>query len=162
MKTSDEGLKMIRQAEGCVLHIYKDQAGLDTIGVGHLLTMADKSSGRFNDGITEEQAMDLLREDVASTEKHVSDLVSVPLTQNQFDALVDFTFNVGRTALATSTLLKRLNAGDYAAVPSEMAKWNKITTFSRDQATKKIIKKRIVLEGLVKRRKREGDLWSRV
>lgn len=152
MKTSDAGLHFIRHNEGCVLHIYKDQAGLQTIGVGHLLTAEDKSSGRFTSGITETQAIDLLRSDVVLAEQAVNELVKVQLSQNQFDALVDFTFNLGRGALSRSQLLKRVNAGDHGAVPTEFMKWNKL----RDPLTKKLV----VSSGLTKRRQREVDLWN--
>ena len=152
VKTSDNGLKIVTLNEGNVFHIYDDQAGFATIGVGHLLTADDKSSGKFVNGITVEQSLELLRHDIASTEKAVDDLVRVPLTQNQFDALVDFTFNLGSGALQSSTLLKKLNAGDYAAVPAQMMKWNKV----RNPKTKKLE----VSRGITARRKRSADLWS--
>lgn len=152
MKTSDKGLEMIKLAEGSVLRIYKDQAGLDTIGIGHLLTEDDKKSQRFKDGITEEQAMDLLREDVGKAEQSVARLVKVKLTQNQFDALVDFVFNLGEGALKKSTLLRRLNEGDYAEVPAEFLKWNKV----RNPKTGNLEP----YKGLTRRRQREADLWN--
>lgn len=154
MKTSDAGLKMIELAEGNVLKIYKDQAGLDTIGVGHLLTADDKSSKRFENGITQQESIDLLKKDVGFAEKAVESLVKVELTQNQFDALVDFVFNLGKGALQSSTLLKKLNAGDKAAVPAEFMKWNKI----RNPATGKLEP----YKGLTRRRQREADLWNKV
>lgn len=152
VKTSDKGLEFIKKNEGCVLHIYKDTAGLDTIGVGHLLTAEDKQSGRFAHGITEQQALDLLRVDAAQAERAVNDLVRVSLTQDQFDVLVDFTFNLGRGALQVSTLLKKLNAGDHAAVPAELMKWNKV----RNPRTKQLEPSR----GITLRRQREADMWS--
>jgi lysozyme len=153
MKTSDSGLKMITLAEGNVLKIYKDQAGLDTIGVGHLLTADDKSSGRFTNGITAEQSMELLRHDVVAAENAVNSLVKVSLTQNQFDALVDFVFNLGKGALQVSTLLKKLNAGNKDAVPAEFLKWNKV----RNPKTKQLE----VNKGITRRRQREADLWKK-
>ena len=88
----------------------------------------------------------LLAEDLAEFEKYVDNLVDVPLTQNQFDALVAWTFNLGPTNLSESTLLKKLNAGDYDSVPSEMKRWNKAGGE--------------VLEGLVRRREAEAALFN--
>lgn len=153
MKTSDAGLAFIQKEEGTVLKIYKDIAGLETIGVGHLLTADDKSSGRFKDGITNEQALELLRNDVGHAEAAVNDLVKVQLSQNEFDALVSFVFNLGKGALKVSSLLKRLNAGDKAGVPIEMAKWNK----AKNPKTKKLE----VSKGLAARRTREIALWNK-
>lgn len=154
MKTSDNGLQFIQLAEGCVLHVYRDQAGYDTIGVGHLLTADDKKSGRFVNGITTEQSTELLRQDVGEAEDVVNSLVKVPLTQNQFDALVDFVFNLGKQRFQTSTLLKKLNAGDKDAVPREMLKWNKV----RNPKTGKLE----ASKGITSRRQREAELWSKV
>lgn len=145
---------MIQMAEGTVLHIYKDQAGLDTIGVGHLLTSDDKSSGRYKKGITESQALELLRDDVGKAERAVETLVKVTINQNQFDALVDFVFNLGEGALRKSTLLRKLNEGDYAAVPAEFMKWNKV----RNPKTGKLEPHK----GITRRRQREADLWNKV
>lgn len=153
MKISDEGLKLIKVSEGFMDHIYKDVSGYDTVGYGHLLTEEDKRLNRFVGGMTEAEGTELLRSDVGKAESAVNDLVNVPLTQGQFDALVDFTFNLGRGALSRSTLLKKLNAKDYAAVPTELMKWNK----SRDPKTGKIVP----FAGLTRRRKREVDLWNK-
>jgi len=144
---------MITLAEGNVLHIYKDQAGLDTIGVGHLLTADDKATGRFMNGITDQQSLDLLRHDVSSAEAAINSLVRVPLTQNEFDALVDFVFNLGKGALQVSMLLKKLNAGDKKAVPTEFLKWNKV----RNPKTKQLEPNK----GITRRRQREADLWTK-
>lgn len=154
LKISDVGLQLIKLSEGYRDKIYKDQAGLDTIGYGHLLTSADKASKRFENGLTESIAADVLRDDVKDAEDAVNDLVKVNLSQNQFDALVDFTFNLGRNALKASTLLKKLNAGEYDAVPVELLKWNKV----RNPKTKKLEPS----AGLSKRRQREVDLWSKI
>jgi lysozyme len=150
MRVSDAGLEMIKRAEGCVLHIYKDQAGLDTIGVGHLLTEDDKRTGRFKGGITEKQALDLLRADVGKAEAAVNDLVSVSISQARFDVLVDFVFNVGVNAFRKSTLLRRLNSGDYD-VADEFLKWTKVRNPRTGQLE--------VSKGLLRRRQREADHW---
>lgn len=120
MQLSDNGLKMITKFEGCSLTVYKDVAGFPTIGVGHLIKPGEKFTT-----ITQAQANDLLRSDARRFENGVSNLVTVPLTQNQFDALVSFSFNLGLNALTTSTLLKKLNSGDYKGAADEFLKWNK-------------------------------------
>ncbi len=120
MQLSNNGLKMIKQFEGCSLTVYKDVAGFPTIGVGHLIKPGEKFTT-----ITQAQADDLLRSDARRFEIGVSNLVTVPLTQNQFDALVSFSFNLGLNALTTSTLLKKLNSGDYKGAADEFLKWNR-------------------------------------
>ena len=113
--------------------------GVWTIGYGHT---KDVWEDRL---IIKKTADRLLAEDLAEFEKYVDNLVEVPLTQNQFDALVAWTFNLGPTNLSESTLLKKLNAGDYDSVPDEMRRWNK--------AGGK------VLDGLVRRREAEAQLF---
>src|SRR5947199_9460312 len=118
MKMSPHGLQLLEQWEGFELKLYKDSAGLPTIGVGHLLTKAELSSGKitingvsvkYGDGLTNQQVTDLLSQDVQPAAAAVNNGVKVPLNQNQFDALVSFTFNVGTGAFTSSTLLKVLN-----------------------------------------------------
>ena len=142
---------MLKELEGSVKHIYRDSAGLDTIGVGHLLTEDEKKTNKFKDGLTDEQIIDLLREDVKHAENAVASLVKVNLNQNQIDTLISFTFNVGRGALASSSLLRKLNAGDHDAVPVELMKWNKL----RNPKTRKLE----ASKGLTKRREREATCW---
>jgi GH24 family phage-related lysozyme (muramidase) len=142
MRTSRRGLEFIKNEEGCVLQVYRDPAGYPTIGVGHLL-----KPGEVFDQITEEEAFSLLARDLAVAENAVNKMVRVPLSQNQFEALVSFVFNVGSGNFETSTLLQLLNQGQYDAVPGELAKWKK--------AGGK------VLPGLVARRRREGELWRK-
>lgn len=151
MKISDDGLKFIKKEEGCVLHIYRDLAGLETVGVGHLLTPDDKVTGRFINGITDEQAIELLRSDVSKAETDIAKLVKVPLTQNQYDALCSFVFNLGGGALGISTLLKLINAGEYTKAAAQFPSWDKV----RDPKTKKLVSNK----GLAGRRKREMELW---
>jgi len=150
LSISDAGLEFITGHEGLRLELYNDPAGHATIGVGHLVHLGPidgrASEAPFADGITEAQAMDLLREDVSTAEDAVRRLVDVPLNQNQFDALVSFTFNLGEGNLASSTLLRRLNEGDYAAVPGELNRW-----VNADGQQ---------LPGLVRRRAEEGELFT--
>src|SRR5947209_4196655 len=104
MQISPHGLELLEQWEGLKLQVYKDAAGLPTIGVGHLLTRSELSSGKitingvpvkYADGLTEQQATDLLAQDMQPAAASVNNQVKVALNQNQFDALCSFAFNVG-------------------------------------------------------------------
>lgn len=143
MKTSQAGKDLIISFEGIRLEAYKCPAGVWTIGVGS--TVPAVHAGEV---ITKQQALARFDKDLTKFENAVDRLVKVPLTQNQFDALVSFTFNVGEGALAKSTLLKKLNAGDYDAVPAELMKWTK-------GGGKE-------LPGLVRRRRAEAAMWRGV
>jgi lysozyme len=154
-KISMTGLESILNSEGLKLKEYKDSAGYPTIGVGHLLKPRELERGiividgedvPYSDGITKEQALSLLRQDASYAVDAVNRLVTVALTQNQFDALVSFTFNIGVGAFGFSTLLKRLNTGEYSSVPFEMRRWNK--TGGK------------VSQGLINRREDEIKLWG--
>ena len=100
MNISPNGLKFLMEAEGCVLKIYKDSAGYPTIGTGHLIRKGED----FSAGLTTEQAQDLLQKDLVRFEAVVNEKVTVALTQNQYDALVSFAFNVGDGPAAFLTL----------------------------------------------------------
>jgi lysozyme len=117
MKTGINGLNLITKYEGLRLQAYKCSADILTIGYGHTAGVS------ANDVITEEDALFFLRQDVAETERAVSQYVHVLLTQNQFDALVSFAFNVGVGNFRTSTLLKKLNAGDDDGAIREFGRW---------------------------------------
>lgn len=128
---SQRGIDLIKRLEGCSTTMYHDAAGLPTIGIGHLLTRSELSSGKllingevvkWGNGITAKQCDELLAED-ANWARNALGAVLVPLTQNQFDSLVSFVFNIGAAAFRGSTLLKKLNAGDYDAVPAQMRRW---------------------------------------
>lgn len=136
-----EGVALIKQWEGIRLDAYRCSAGVWTVGYGHTRT------ARPGLKITQEQAEDLLREDLRVFEKAVDDAVVVQLTDNQFAALVSWTFNVGVGAMRQSTLIRKLNAGDYDAVPRELIKWNKV--------------KGKPVHGLSNRRAAEVGLWAR-
>ena len=139
MKTSDVGIELIKKYEGCVLKAYKCPSGVWTIGYGH--TNGVKSGMQ----ITKTQALDYLKQDLSTFENVVTNYVKVPLNQNQFDALVSFSFNCGTGALKTSTLLQKLNSSDYNGAANEFLKWNK----SNGK----------VLNGLVRRRQEEKELF---
>jgi lysozyme len=120
----------IEEVEGYRLRMYRDSIGLPTIGVGHKLTQSELTSGKLDstaaswtEGLTEAEVSKLLGSDLATTEAVVNSVVTVPLTQTQFNALVSFAFNVGSGAFARSTLVKLLNAGDYASVPTQLRRW---------------------------------------
>ena len=115
---SNKGLALTEQCEGLRLTAYQDSVGVWTIGYGH--TGADVHPGLT---ITQQQASALLLKDVASAVATVNRLVKVALTQNQFDALVDFVFNAGAGNFASSTLLRVLNTGDYAAAAAQFPRW---------------------------------------
>src|SRR5258706_10508492 len=108
MKTSDEGLKALEDREGKRRKAYLDTKGIPTVGVGH--TGPEVYIGL---AWTDQQIEDALRDDVKEAEDCINESVKVPLTQNQFDALVSFVFNIGVTAFKRSTLLRVLNTGDY-------------------------------------------------
>ena len=120
MKTSANGLAFIGRWEGTVLHVYKDIRGIPTIGVGHVLRPGES----YPNGITQAQAMQLLANDVAIAEHAINADVKVPITQNQFDALASFTFNCGTGALAQSSTLRLLNAGDVTGAADALLLWD--------------------------------------
>jgi lysozyme len=125
MKTSQAGLKFIAQNEGTVLHVYNDSRGLPTIGVGHLLTQAEIADKTYSFGITQQKALELLAADVATAEYWVNKSVTVVLTQNQFDCCVDFTYNCGGGAFASSTFLRKINASDTQGAADAILMWDK-------------------------------------
>lgn len=140
MNISTIGLGLICEFEGMRLDAYRCPAGIWTIGAGHTKGVKE------GDKITEAQARDLLREDVRWVEAAIDKLVKVPLTQNQYDAICSFVFNVGEFQFGSSTLLKKLNAGDYEGARNEFQRWNKA-------AGKE-------LPGLTRRRKAEAELFG--
>lgn len=124
MQTSDKGIALIKQFEGCKLTAYQDSVGVLTIGYGWTKPVDGKPI-RAGMTINQETAERLLKTGLVSYESDVSRLVKVGLTQGQFDALVSFTYNLGARSLSTSTLLRKLNAGDYAGAADEFLRWNK-------------------------------------
>lgn len=124
MQTSDKGIALIKQFEGCKLTAYQDSVGVWTIGYGWTHPVDGKPI-RAGMTIKQETAERLLKTGLVSYESDVSRLVKVGLTQGQFDALVSFAYNVGSRALSTSTLLKKLNAGDIKGAADEFLRWNK-------------------------------------
>lgn len=117
---NEQGLALIKEFEGCQLKAYLCPANVWTIGYGHTRTAEPDMM------IDEAQAESLLKEDLADAEAAVDRLVTVPINDNQFSALVSFTFNVGTGAFERSTLLSMLNAGASAETVSlQLLRWNK-------------------------------------
>jgi lysozyme len=140
-KINAEGIALIKQWEGLRLKAYKCEANVLTIGYGHTTNVTEDMQ------ITEEEAEQLLLRDISVFEAEVSRSVTVKISDNQFAALVSWAFNVGVGAMRKSSLIRKLNAGDYASVPSELARWNKA--------------KGKVVAGLSNRRAAEAGLWAR-
>ena len=123
---SDNGIALLKQLEGFRARPYNDAAGKLTIGYGHLIVRGD---GVSKDDILEEvQATGLLKRDVKKAEDCVNECVVTSINQNQFDALVIFAFNVGNYALQNSTLLQKLNKGDYEGASEQLLRWCKVRT----------------------------------
>jgi lysozyme len=120
MQLSSAGLNLLKRSEGFKGHTYLDVNGFKTIGYGHRLQLSEA----FPAGITEPQAASILASDVRVAEQDVTRQVKVPLTQGQFDALVDFCFNLGGERLASSTMLKVLNGGRYADAAEQLLRWD--------------------------------------
>jgi lysozyme len=135
--------------ESCRLKAYRDSAGVCTIGYGHT-----GPNVRMGGTISQDEADALLTTDLQRFEAAVEHSVKVPLTDYQFGALVCFAYNVGVGAFQSSTLLKKLNAGDYAAVPTELMKWTKAAVPGHKGARRE-------LPGLVNRRSAEAGLWAK-
>ena len=140
MNLGYNGTKILKFFEGCRLTAYQDSVGVWTIGYGHTKGVHSGMS------ITQEEAEQMLLTELEEYEGYIEKYVTVPLTQNQFDALVVWVYNLGPTNFRRSTLLKELNSGNYTAAGNEITKWNK--------AGGK------VLAGLVKRREAEAELFN--
>ena len=140
MNLGYNGTKILKFFEGCKLTAYQDSVGVWTIGYGHTKGVYDGMT------ITQEEAEQMLLTELEEYEGYVEKYVTVPLTQNQFDALVVWVYNLGPTNFRNSTLLKELNSGNYTAAGKEITRWNK--------AGGK------VLAGLVKRREAEALLFN--
>lgn len=139
MKTSQKGINLIKSFEGCRLETYKCSANVNTIGYGTTKGVVPGMK------ISLLEAEEMLKIDLVYFERWVEKLIEVELTQNQFDALVSFTYNLGEGALKNSTLRKLLNDKRYDLVPAQFLKWNK--------AGGK------VLNGLTRRREAEAKMF---
>lgn len=142
MEASEEGEDLIKYYEGFEKYVYKDSNNINTIGYGHAL-----KPGENYKFVTEKQAEDILKKDIKFAEECVNRLVKVRLKQNEFDALVSFVYNIGVGSFARSTALKYLNMKDYKNALKWWAKWIRN-------------RKKEILPGLVKRRKKEIELFN--
>lgn len=141
MQYGQDGLALTKDFEKCRLKPYRDSGGVWTNGWGNTHNVDP------NITITQEQADADLLANLQDAVDAVNDHVTVDLTQQQFDALVDFTFNCGATAFRTSTLLRKLNARDYEGASNEFDRWNK------DGG--------VVVSGLIRRRDSEQELFNK-
>ncbi|EKT4454453.1 MULTISPECIES: lysozyme [Pseudomonas] len=139
MRTSQRGLSLIKSFEGLRLQAYQDSVGVWTIGYG---TTRGVQAGMK---ISKEQAERMLLNDVQRFEPEVERLITAPLNQNQWDALISFTYNLGAANLESSTLRRLINAGDYKSAAEQFSRWNK----AGGQ----------VLAGLTRRRAAERELF---
>lgn len=141
MQPSQAAIDLVKASEGLRLQTYRDAVGKLTIGYGHTAGV------RGTQSITEAEAEQILDEDLADAAEQVRKLVTVPLTQGQFDALCDFVFNLGAGRLRDSTLLRVLNKGDHGAAGAQLKYW--------------IMAGGVALPGLIKRRDAELALWNK-
>jgi lysozyme len=149
---SNDGIELIKRFEGFhkvqpdgTVSAYRCAAGVWTIGWG------STKGVRSGQKITVEEAEEKLRDDLKTSESAVKQYVSVPLSQGQYDALVSYVFNCGSGNFRSSTLLKRLNVGQYDDVPEQLMRWNKA----------RVNGKLTVLRGLTRRRAAEAAIFSR-
>ena len=145
MKLSDNGFRLLGELEGIVLRPYKDSVGIPTIGIGSTyyedgtkVTMKDKA-------ITKERAIQLAKNVVKSFEARVNKSIVVPMTQNQFDAMVLLCYNIGESGFARSSVVKNFNAGNLQKAADSFLLWNKAGG--------------VVSKGLTNRREKERELF---
>ena len=145
MNISERGVELIKSFESYRGYPYYDSVKVPTIGYGTTY-YPDGRRVRISDApVTEAQASDLLRANLGRYERAIEDALRVDVTQNQFDALVCWSYNVGDGAAAGSTLMRRLNAGDVQGAADQFLRWNK----AGGQ----------VLRGLTRRREAERELF---
>ncbi len=150
-RISDRGINKIKQHEKFVPEPYLDEAGIPTIGWGHKILATEKFTR-----IDQAEGERLMHQDLAFAEEAIARLVKVPLSQNQYDALVSFVYNIGVGNFefggpggTHSTILKKLNERDFSGAAAEFARWNKVTQDG----------KKVVSNGLTVRRQAERDLF---
>lgn len=141
MQTSQNGINLLKKLEGCKLESYLCSNGIPTIGIGHTKGVV------LGQKINQEQAELFLKQDLKEAENYVNMNVKKPINQNQFDALVCFTFNVGGNAFKNSTLLKKINEATYTQdIAFQMRRWIYDS-------------KRNPIQGLINRREEEIKLY---
>ena len=140
MYISKEGIDLVKKFEGCRLEAYQCAAGVWTCGYGSTRGV------QKGDVWSQEKAEVMLVDELEEYGNHVSDLVTVPLHQCQFDALTSWCFNLGPTNLQSSTMLKILNQSIYDEIPFQLKRWNKVNG--------------VVNDGLIRRREAEALLFE--
>jgi len=140
MKISEEGIELLKKFEGCKLEAYQDSVGVWTIGYGHTKGVYKGMT------ISQDDAEEMLEEEMEEYEGYIEEYVEVPLSQNEFDALVCWVYNLGPTNLRNSTLLMVLNQSKFDEVPEQIKRWNKAGGE--------------ILKGLVRRREAEALLFE--
>jgi len=152
---SDAGVEFVKGWEGLSTKLYNDPAGHCTVGYGTLVHKGNcdgrDSEQPYVNGVSKEEATRLLASDLTEKQRAVKSAVKVPLSQNQYDALVSFAYNVGAGAFQSSTLLKLVNQGKYDAVPGELKKWTKARRGGQ----------LVDLAGLIERRANEAALFQK-
>ena len=140
MEPSQACIDLVKEFEGCKLDAYQDVVGVWTIGYGHI------EGVKQGDTISQQEADIILMSDLHDKAEEVSKLIHYDVTQNQFDALVSFAYNLGVGNLASSTLLKMINAGSADAAADQFLRWDKAGG--------------VEVEGLERRRKAEMELYQ--
>ncbi len=152
---SDKGFAKLKNVEGFEPEPYLDSAGNATIGHGHKIR-----KGELFGRITEQVAEIILRADVAPIEKFINIHLKTIVTQNQFDALVMFIFNIGEGAFLSSHVFQDLKSGSYDQATKVWAKWINISEMVHDKKTGAMIKKLVPVDGLIKRRAIEIQMFN--
>jgi lysozyme len=142
MKITRQGIALIEMFEGVELKPYKDPAGHLTVGFGHKIEKGEP----IPEEISMEQAYSLLEQDLKDTIEAVTEMVAVPITDNQFTALVAFAYNLGPGALKRSTLLRKLNEEDYRGAAAQFSKWTKAGPKGRKYELKGLVRRRAAEE----------------
>lgn len=145
MRLSRKGRNLIEKHEGNVKVVYRDPVGYLTAGIGHMLTPEEKKRYRRGQPVPDQQIEGWFAQNVKEAENAVLEMVSRPLTRNQFDALTSLVYNIGRGNFAKSRLRRQLNAGDFQSAAKSFGTWRKAGGR--------------VLKGLEIRRKEEADLF---
>jgi len=154
MKVDNKFYEFLTSVEGKYKQVYLDSGGEPTIGIGHLLTLSERRSGKiiiektaieYRHGLTEQQVMALCLQDIRDVVNVVNRVVVVRISQNQFNALVSFVFNIGNEGFRQSTLLRLLNQERFIDIPTQMRRWK------YDNGK--------VVQGLINRREKEIQLW---
>ena len=145
MKLSDNGFRLLGELEGIVLKPYKDSVGIPTIGIGSTY-YEDGTKVRMSDkAITNERAIQLAKNVVKSFEEQVNKSILLPMTQNQFDAMVLLCYNIGKSGFAKSSVVRNFNLGNIQRAADSFLLWNKAGGR--------------VVQGLVNRRNKERSLF---